>query len=78
MTKTVLSIIEKLVGMMEMEHLQDIIIDEDDLNEAMMDIAKQCGIQKDRLSEDEIVVYKKYSNLIIKKVAASLGLPCVS
>ena len=78
MQRTVLSIIERLVGLIEMEHLQDIIFDEDDLNEAMMDIAKQCGIQKDKLTENEIVVYKKYSNLIIRKVAASLGLPCVA
>ncbi len=60
------------------KQLQDIIFDEDDLNEAMMDIAKQCGIQKDKLTENEIVVYKKYSNLIIRKVAAYLGLPCVA
>ncbi|HRW20970.1 MAG TPA: hypothetical protein P5509_03275 [Bacteroidales bacterium] len=78
LSKTVLSIIEKLVGLVEMEYLQDIIFDEDDLNEAMMDVAKQCGIQKDRLTGDEIDVYKKYSNLIIRKVAASLGLPRVS
>ncbi len=78
MQRTVLSIIERLVGLIEMEHLQDIIFDEDDLNEAMMDIAKQCGIQKDKLTENEIVVYKKYSNLIIRKVAAYLGLPCVA